>query len=111
MKNIQEVFDKIQKLKKEQREIRKDYKYMLDNNPDYEKIAEKLKTLREKKKDIEDANKPSELEELADETKKLNEMLSDIAMTTLMDGKSVYVKDKNDTEYEPVYKVTFKKMK
>lgn len=111
MQDIQKVFDDVQKLKKEQRELKKEYKYLLDNDDSYQKIVEEVKKLREKKKNIEDGNRPSRLDEIKNEITGLNEMISDIAITTLMDGKSVYLKDEYETEYEPVYKVTFKKIK
>jgi hypothetical protein len=30
-------------------------------------------------------------------------------MTNLMDGKTIELKDKYENEYEPIYKITFKK--
>ena len=111
MKNPQEVFDRIQELKKEQREVRKDYKYLLDNSGTYAELTEEMKVLRDKKKKIEEANMPDRLIELKDSITELNEMLSDIAVNTLLSGKSVYLKDSNDTEYEPIHKITFKRVK
>lgn len=111
MKDIQKIFDDIQKLKKERRELNKEYKYSLDHDDKYQELVEKLKKLREKKKNIEDGNKPLRLEEIKDELKGLNEMISDIAVTTILDGKSVYLKDEYDNEYEPIHKITFKKIK
>ena len=111
MKNIQEIFDDIQELKKERRELNKEYKYLLDSDDSYNKIIEKMKALREQKKAIEDSNKPARLEEIKDEIADNSQMISDIAISTLMEGKSVSLKDKYDTEYEPIYKVSFKKIK
>jgi len=111
MKDIQKIFDDIQELKKERREINKEYKYLLDNDAKHQELKEKLKKLREQKKQIEDANKPARLDEIKNEIEEFNQMISDIAISTLMSGESVYLKDKYDTEYEPIYKVTFKKIK
>lgn len=111
MQDIQELFQKLQEFKKEQREVRKEFKYSLENDGKYMELVDELKTLREKKKQIEDSYKPARLEELKDEINDLNEMISDVAMSTLMEGKSVYLKDEYEIEYEPVYKVTFKKIK
>ncbi|MDY0302790.1 MAG: hypothetical protein RBR98_03280 [Candidatus Moranbacteria bacterium] len=111
MKDIQEVFDEIQKLKKERREISREYKYLLDNDASYQTISEELKKLRDQKKKIEDSNKSPRLDELKNEINALNEMASDIAITQLMNGQSIHIKDEYETEYEPVYKVSFKKIK
>ena len=111
MKDIQEVFDEIQKLKKEKREISREYKYLLDNDGNYQKITEEAKKLRDQKKKIEEVNKSPRLDELKNEIDALNEMASDIAITQLMEGKSIQIKDEYEIEYEPVYKVTFKKIK
>ena len=111
MKNVQEIFDDIQELKKERREINKEYKYLLENDSKYGELVDKMKVLREKKKAIEDANKPPRLEEIKDEISDFSQMISDVAISTLMSGKSISLKDKYDTEYEPVYKVSFKKIK
>jgi predicted nuclease with TOPRIM domain len=111
MQDIQELFQKLQEYKKEQRDVRKEFKYSLENDGKYMELTEELKTLREKKKQIEDSYKPAKLEEIKDEIDDLNEMISDIAMNTLMEGKSVYLKDEYEVEYEPVYKISFKKIK
>ena len=111
MQDIQKLFDDIQKLKKEQRELRKEYNYSLDHDESYQELVDKLKVLREKKKNIEDGAKPLRFDEIKHEIQGLNEMVSDIAISTLMKGESVYLKDEYETEYEPVYKVTFKKIK
>ncbi|MFC1645480.1 hypothetical protein ACFL08_05640 [Patescibacteria group bacterium] len=105
------MFAKLQEVKKEQGAIRKEFKYSLENDAQYTELVEESKILRDKKKQMEDSHKPPKLDELRDEINDLNEMISDIAMTTLMDGKNIYVKDQYENEYEPAYKVTFKKIK
>jgi hypothetical protein len=45
------------------------------------------------------------------EISSLEEMLTDIAMTTIMKGENINLKDKNNIEYEPSYKITFKKIR
>lgn len=111
MQDIQKIFDDIQKLKKERRELNKEYKYSLDHDDSYQEIVEKMKKLREKKKNIEEGNKSPRLDEIKNEIAGFNEMISDIAISTLMKGESVYLKDEYENEYEPTYKVTFKKIK
>jgi uncharacterized coiled-coil DUF342 family protein len=111
MKDIQEVFDEIQKLKKERREINKEYRYLLEHDDKFQEITEEAKKLRDQKKKIEEVNKSPRLDDLKHEIDALNEMASDIAISQLMDGKSIQIKDEYEIEYEPVYKVTFKKIK
>jgi queuine/archaeosine tRNA-ribosyltransferase len=115
MRDIQEIFDEIQTLKVEQKEIRNEYKDTLKNANEYEETVEKATELREKKKQIEAVVQGrmglryQRFEEVKDKIAELQEMLTDVAMTNLMDGKPIALKDKHDNEYEPVYKITFKK--
>lgn len=115
MRDVQSIFDEIQTLKEEQKEIRAEYKDALANANEYEETVEKAKELREKKKQIESitqermGSRYTKFEETRDKIKGLEEMLTDVAMSTLMEGKTVSIKDKNENEYEPVYKISFKK--
>ena len=117
MKDLQEIFDELQALKKENKEIRKDYKNLLLQDGEYEKITDKIAELREKKKEREISAQNelgsawNKLEENKQKIKDLEQILTDVAMTNLMDGKTVEVRDEWDTLYEPVYKIIFKKVK
>jgi len=116
MQDIQQIFDQIQELKMEQKDIRTEYKDALENADKHSEITEKIKELREEKKKIEAivqgnmGSRWNQFETAKNKLAELQEMLTDIAMTTLMDGKSISLKDKQEHEYEPVYKVTFKKL-
>lgn len=115
MSDIQSIFDHLSEMKKEQKEIKKEYRDVLVQNLDYEKAVEELEKAREKKVMLEQKAKDSlgkryeRYEELADEVKANQEMLSDIAMTTLMDGKTVEAVDEYGNKYEPIFAVRFKK--
>lgn len=115
MRDIQGIFDEIETLKIEQRGIRKEYKEALEGTDHYEETVEEAKVLREKKKQIETTVQGQlglryqRFEEIKGKIDELQEMLTDVAMTTLMDGKTISIKDQNQNEYEPVYKITFKK--
>jgi predicted nuclease with TOPRIM domain len=117
MKDLQEIFSHVQEMKKEKREIQKEYRESLANDDEYQEILEQLKMLKERKKQIETrvqeqmGSRYAKLEELANEIKAEEEMLSDVAMTTLMDGRTVEVEDEYRNKYDPVFKVKFKKMK
>ncbi|MDQ1283882.1 MAG: hypothetical protein QG620_230 [Patescibacteria group bacterium] len=116
MRDIQEVYNELLENKKEQKEIRGEYKDALLSANEYEETADKIKELREKKKQIETLTQSrlgarwDELEKLKAKTEELNQMLTDIAMSNLAEGKTVSVKDQYDNDYEPVYKITFRKV-
>lgn len=115
MKNIQEVFDRIEETKQQQWKIKAMYKDSLDASREYQDILDKLKKLKLQKKEIEEQAQA----ELGQEWEKLDliklhlredkEMLADIALSTLMKGETVKVTDKNKAEYEPVFSVRFRK--
>ena len=115
MQNIQEVFNKIREMKKEQKDLRDMYKDALVQADKYEEIVEEIKVLREKKKEIETriqgqlGRSYEKLEDLKLETETYKEMLSDVAISTLMNGETVAVKDEFNNAYEPIWKVNFKK--
>ncbi|EKD58373.1 MAG: hypothetical protein ACD_56C00141G0003 [uncultured bacterium] len=115
MQNIQEVFNHIREMKKEQKDLRDMYKDALVQADEYEEIVEKITVLREKKKEIETRIQAQlgrayeKLEDLKREVDTEKEMMNDIAISTLMKGETVVVKDEFDNDYEPNWKVAFKK--
>jgi hypothetical protein len=115
MQNIQDIFNHIREMKKEQKDLREMYKDSLVQADEYEEIVEKIATLREKKKEIELRIQAQlgrayeKLEDLKREVETEKEMMNDIALSTLMKGETVIVKDEYDNEYEPNWKVGFKK--
>lgn len=112
---MQTVFNEIREMKKEMKGIREMYKDALTQTDDYADIVEKAKELREKKKLIESrvqtqmGKSYEKFEDLKSEVLATEELLNDIAMTTLMDGKTVEVVDEFSNKYEPTYVVKFKK--
>lgn len=115
MQNIQEVFNHIREMKKEQKDLRDMYKDALVQADEYEEIVEQMTTLREKKKQIELRIQQQlgrayeKFSDLKIEVETEKEMLNDIALSTLMKGETVVVKDEFDNDYEPNWKVGFKK--
>ncbi len=116
MKDVQEVFNEYQIAKKEMKEIRKEYKDVLAQDAEYQELLEKLNVLKETKKQHELSAQRDmgmrweKLEDLKGEVKSLQEMMSDISLSTLMDGETVEVRDEYDNLYEPMYNVSFKKV-
>lgn len=115
MANIQESFDRINQLKKEQKNAKSAYKDALENSDNHRKISEEMKSLREKKKQIETIIQKDlgdmyrKIEDLDLELKGQKEMIGDIAISSLMKGETVEVKDEYGNFYEPVWSVKFKK--
>ncbi len=115
MVHIQEIFNRLEETKRKQKEIRKAYKEALANSSEYQEIVEKIKVLRDRRKQIEDtvrADFSSEFTKLDDykiDIASDMELLSDAALTQLMKGETVEIKDEYDNKYEPVFSVKFKK--
>lgn len=115
MQNIQEVFNQIQVVKKQQRDLRTAYKDALAASTEHKELTEQIKALKEKKLHIEQAVK----EEFAAELDKLDDlkiemetqtmMLNDIALTTIMNGETIELVDAYNNAYEPIFSVKFKK--
>jgi hypothetical protein len=118
MKTVQEIFDRLQEKRRQVSLVRAKYKEELASSGEYQRITEEMAKLREKKKKYELATKQqagatfSRIDDLALTIKQDAQMLSDVALTSVMKGDRIEVKDKErQIEYEPVFSVRFRKMK
>jgi uncharacterized phage infection (PIP) family protein YhgE len=117
MSNIQEIFDRIQKTRKEQKELKTMYRDALNNSGGYQDVIEDLKKQKEAKKQYEDKIKSefsSELDKLdvlKNELMNDSQVLSDMVMAKVAKGEKIEIKDEYETEYEPIFSVRFKKSK
>ncbi len=115
MKNIQEIFNRIQGKKKEMKEIRAAYKDTLEHTDGYKDVLEEIKTLRAQKKQMEDGAKAEmgkdfvRLEDLKIDIAEDQDMINDIALNQIMKGESVRIVDGDNNAYEPIFSVKFKK--
>lgn len=115
MPNIQEIFNNIQKAKKEQKEIKNMYRDALANSSGYQSALEELKALREKKKKIEEGLRDDfraefdKLEVLKADIDNDTMLLSDAALSEYVKGRPVEIVDEYENKYEPIFKVQFKK--
>lgn len=113
--SLQDIFHRINANKREQKEIRSMYKDALSSSKEYADLEEKLESLKQRKKEIEnqirnDLGKDWEqLDLLKLHAKQDSELLSDLAFNKLVKGEEVIVKDGSDQSYEPVFIVKFKK--
>ncbi len=115
MQDLQSVYVELQQKKKERKEIAKMFQDELKHNGDYQELLKEIKTLREKKKSIEDQAKAHalsdarQLDRLGDEIKGSTELLSDIALAKFMNGETVEMTDQENNRLVPVFSVKFKK--
>lgn len=117
MSQLKKVFARIQQSKQEQKKIKKMYRDSLDSSAEYKKTIEEIKTLKERKKKIEEALKEdysaefSRLDTIKLDLRHDNEMLSDLALNSLVKGESISLEDEDGNQYAPSFKVSFKKAK
>lgn len=115
MQNLQEVFNRVQQTKKKQKEIRKTYKDTLASMQSYKETVEKISGYKLQKKKMEESAKQdlgqqySELEVLKKDIELDKEMLADLAISTMMKGETIEIKDEYGNVYEPIFSVKFKK--
>lgn len=115
MPKLEEVYQRLEKNKKERREINKMFKDELASTPRYQEINEELKTLREERKSIENEIKESssheaqKLEELKYDIQTDQELLADIALNMYANDQNVEIIDEHEQAWYPQFKVTFKR--
>lgn len=115
MQNMQDIWIRLQDTKKQQREITLMYKDTLENSPEHKELTDQIKGLSLRKKQIEAEARA----EMGSQYEKLNalkkdaqldkELLSDVALNTLMKGETVKIVDTENNEYEPIFSVRFRK--
>jgi hypothetical protein len=116
MKSVQDIFDRLQEKKNQVKVVRRKYKEELAASTEYQRVIEEAQKLREKKKKYETAIREqsgaafSKMDELALAIRQDTQMLSDVALTSIMKGERVEVKDQH-SGYEPVFSVRFKRIK
>lgn len=114
MRKIQEIFNRIQEIKREHREINASVRDALKASAEYRTITDELDRLKTKKRLVESEIKEQQaqkLDLLKLDIKGHTETLSDVALSTLLKGESIRIKDHNEVEYEPVFTVRFTKAK
>jgi len=115
MSNLQEVFLRIRTNRQEQKKLKEVYRDALINSPSYKEVVDELNELKVKKTQIEADVKSqfssefTKLEDLKIDLDSDMEMISDLALTQLMKGETVKVKDEYEVEYDPLFTVKFKK--
>ena len=116
MANVQQIFDRIQKTKKEQKDLKSIYRDALINSQAMQQVQEDLVKLRDKRKKIEDGIKDDfrhefdKLEVLKADIENDVVLLSDASLNEYIKGNSIEIKDEYENRYEPIFAVRFKKV-
>ena len=116
MANPQEIFNRIQKTKKEQKELKSMYRDALTNSKSYQLAIEELKGARDKKKKIEDTIREDfrgefdKLDTLKADIENDQMLLSDAALSKVAKGELIEIIDEYENKYEPIFSVRFKKI-
>ena len=115
MPNVQEIWDRIEEAKREQKEIRSVYKDMLASSAEYQTLGDDLAALKARKKQLEQGMK----DQMSDKWRKVEtlqrsivddrQLLADAALRDLLAGQAVKVVGAKSEEYEPLFTVRFQK--
>lgn len=115
MSTLNELMQRIRAQKKEKKELGGMFRDGLAQSQAYQKVNDELKELKAKKKRFEAeirqefSGELEKMEKLSQSLKADLQLLSDMALTKFMKGETIEVTDENDTKYEPVIKIGFKK--
>lgn len=114
MQDLQEIYNRMQQKKQEQREITSVYRDVLAGRGDYQEITKQIKELREKKKHIElqvmaESKDFKRIDILKASIEGDAGMLADAALAKLLKGEHPKVTDQRNNTYEPRFSVKFKK--
>ncbi len=116
MQDIQEVYNRIQEKKKERKRLKQMLKDGLEASTPYREIKDEMDKIKAKKKEVENGvlasyeHEKRDVEALDEELKSEQQVMDDIALTMYMKGESIVSKNENDEEYEPTFKVKYKKI-
>ncbi|MFA6322534.1 MAG: hypothetical protein WCX71_03600 [Candidatus Buchananbacteria bacterium] len=112
MKQIQDIFSKVQETKRKQRELNRAYRDSLNNTQQYVDILEKMEELKQKKKIIVENLKKEfpQLDRLKADIESDNLMLSDLTINCMIKGEPIEIVDEYNNKYQPILNVKFKKI-
>lgn len=114
MPKLEEVHGRLQKKKKQKREIVRSFADELRNNARYMEILEKMEELKAEKKSIENEARARDLdvgklEDLKVDIQSDTILLADIALNMYVQQMPVEITDELNAKWVPVFKVNFKK--
>ena len=112
----QEIFNRINELKKKQKDIKSMYRDALTNSGEYQALVDEINGLKDKRKKIEEGIKSQfnsefdQLDEMKADIESDQILLSDVAINHIMKGEKLEIIDDKQNRYEPVFNVKFKKI-
>lgn len=115
MQELKDIFGRINTQKKERQKLQATYRDMLANSKPYQDALEVLAAAKTKKQEIESTiradfqQEQSELDKLKASLDADKQLMADTALSLLMKGEPIELTDENETKYEPVFSVRFKK--
>jgi predicted nuclease with TOPRIM domain len=113
---LQLIFDEVALKAQEAKAIKAELKDSLDQVSEYVELTEEAKRINERRKALREdirrkmGDRYAKLEELEDDLKDDKQMMSDLAMAGITEGKPQTVKDSWGNEYEPVFSVKFRRV-
>lgn len=116
MQNIQEVFNRMEMTKNDQKKIKAIYRDALGNSKSYQEVVADYKEIKEKKKKIKETiredfkNEMSKLDEYKTDLESDKLLMSDLAINEIVKGHLIEIIDKDKNKYEPLFSVRFKKL-
>jgi len=117
MKDLQQVFDRMQTNKEKLRDLKAILRDALANSTEFQKAKDEADAARGRKKQLEMdirgglASEVETIEELSANIQADKLLLNDIALASLTEGQSIKITDKHSNEYEPIFSVTFRKVR
>lgn len=115
MPQLSDIHARVQSHKRRRKELTTMYKDALTQNEGYQHVKDELEKLIHKKKQLEAAVKAdfthelNELDQIKEHLKSDTALMSDVALTHISQGKEATFTDENNTTFEPVINVRFKK--
>lgn len=115
MKSVQEIFIRILEASKQKKELQRNYRDALVNLVEYKNVNDEIKNLQIKKKQIENAVQSQlsgdfeKMEQLDSSLRDDAQLMSDVALSRMIQGEAVVVTDEANNPYEPIFNVKFKK--
>lgn len=115
MTQVQDVYVRFRKNKEDQKKIRAAYREALNNVPEHGDTVDKIKALREQKRQIEEkvraqfSKEFEQIDELKTSESEDKELLADLVLSHLIKGEIVKVRDEHNNSYDPIVKITFQR--
>ncbi len=112
---LQELHNELREMKEERKKLKQVLKDELTHQPRHAELVEEILVLKTEKAQIEGhvreaAPKDAQrIDDLDEEIKASEELMSDMALSLIMKNASVELKDKYENTYLPLIKVAFKK--